>query len=241
MYNKINEIKLKKKFNKKADVSSLVVWIVAFFFILFVMIIFLGFTLIVYGDKKISNNREISFKEKQISNLEKKEFLVFLQKEININSNKERVIDAIKRSLDPFFNIMNDKNENFVKTFGFKALSNQDDSLYDQMLARGFDENDWDSFLMAMENIQDGNRVKEIINVLNEICDNNAWNSYLLELPYGIVTKEGLKLKSAIGEEVYYENEDNELLYTPVIYFTFNYRGETIELKFRKSLDCENL
>ncbi|MBS3080563.1 hypothetical protein J4221_03765 [Candidatus Pacearchaeota archaeon] len=220
---------------KKKAQDTLATWLISFLVIVFIMLIYLGFALVGYGEKSFLDNK-VRVKN-DVSSLQQKELLSFLNQEIEVKREKVRIIEGIRNSLDRFFSIKNENGENFIEVFSIKGLNEREDNLYDKMLARGFDDNDWNEFIEAKREVQEGELVEKIILELNKICNVERWDAYFLELPYGIVTNDGLKLKETIGEDIFLDNDPT--LYTPSLNFKFNYKGENIELKFRKFIGCD--
>ncbi len=216
--------------SKKGSVGSAFNWIIAFFIIFFIMFIYVIILLAIIGIDKITGQSSINVEDSYIDlNLHSK-FLSFLDSTILVNEREEKVIDAIKFSLEPYFNIINNKGESFVELFGLKALTENQRELRNKMDVLGFDQNDWDNYLKASSDFQE-NRVNGIMEKLEIFCSIDKGNNYFLEIPQGIITKDGLKLKDVFREEDYFDYKK--------ITFNTNYLGENIEVKFWIDRECQ--
>ena len=171
---------------------------------------------------------EIIFEDEEFDKNLNSRFLDFLNSKILINEKEEKIIDVIKNSLDPYFQIENNVGENLVNKYGLTVLMKEGVSLKNKMIKDGFNENDWDKFIKANSNFQD-NKVKEIIKELDKFCNVDSWDRYFLEIPQGIITKDGLRT------EVFFERVDR---YTKLIIHKTNYRVESFEIKFRMRKEC---
>ena len=219
-----------REMNKKALEDSLFTWIAAFLVIVFIMIIYFLFVLILFGEERLTGDVDIVFEESKIELDLNSKFLSFLSSSIFINGKEEKIIDVIKNSLDPYFEIKNDKGESFVEKVGLNALSEDEKTLNNRMFAFGLNENERNNFLEIGSDYED-NKVKEIIKKLDKICNVDKWDRYFLEVPQGIITKDGLRNKGIFTEEDFFH-------YTQPIIHKTNYRGENIEIKFRMSREC---
>ena len=215
--------------SKRGSVGSAFNWIVAFFIIFFIMFIYVLVLLAIIGID-IKDKSSINIEDGHIDlNLHSK-FLSFLDSIITVNSREEKIIDAIRFSLEPYFNIRNSNGESFVELFGLKALTENQRELRDKMDVLGFDQNDWNEYLQASSDFQE-NRANEIMEKLEILCNIDKNNNYFLELPQGIITRDGLKLKETFRENDYFD-------YKKIIFNT-NYQGENIEIKFWLDRECQ--
>ena len=215
--------------NKKASIDSAFVWIIAFLVIVFILIItnvFVFSLFVVKGGSKTN----VVFEENNNNLILNKKFLSFLNTKISVNNKEEKIIDSIRNSLDPYFEIKNENGKNLVDKYSLNAIT-EDYVLKDKMMIDGFDENDWDNFVKANLEFQESEKVKKIIEELNKLCNVDRWDRYFLETPLGIITKDGLKAKQIF-------NEEDSFYYTEPIIHKTNYRGENIEIKFRMYREC---
>lgn len=213
--------------NKKSQEDTLMTWVVSILLWSIIIIIFLAVVFIRFGEKN-------SLEERKIDDINNKEFLIFLNTEIELNGKKTRIINGIENSLDGFFEIKNEDGESFIEVFGIKGFNENREYLRDRMTAEGFDDEDWDSYLEREKEIQDGELIRKIIEELEKRCNINRWDRYLLELPFGVVTSDGLKLKEAIGEDSFqfFEHE--------IMKHKTNYRREMIEVELKMLASCED-
>lgn len=216
--------------NKKALEDSLFTWIAAFLVIVFIMIVYFVFVLFLFGEEKLTGDVDIIFEESKTELDLNLKFLSLLSSKIIVDGKDEKVIDVIKNSLDPYFEIKNDEGESFVEKVGLNTLSEDQKTLNNRMFAFGLNEEEWNNFLMIGSDFED-NKVKEIIKELDKFCNVDRWDGYFLEVPQGIITKNGLRNKGIFTEENIFDYT------TPIIHKT-NYRGENIEIKFRVWRGC---
>ncbi|MEN9626207.1 MAG: hypothetical protein RL557_535 [archaeon] len=212
------------KFNKKS--FTLATWMVAFLFIVFVMLAYLFFVLVNYSGQTFFGRNTELIVEESASSFDHRLFLLFLNKDIG----ETTILGGIKHFIDPFFEIKNDKGESFIALFGIGALERVGSELRNDMYAKGFDDGDWQAFIAAQKIVSESELIRSIVETLNKECDR-----YLLKIPFGTITEGGLK---NIDASVFEDSESKRLLYTPTIQYTTYYRGEVIEIKFRKSIDC---
>ena len=226
-----------KNWNKKALEDSLFTWIIAFGVIVFIMVLYFVFLSAVFGKDKLTSDVEIVFEESNVNLELNSRFLSFLNSKISVDSKlvdgkeekNEKIIDVIRNSLNPYFEIKNDKEENLISKYGIKVLTENHIDLQNKMLANGFDDSDWSEFVKANGEFAQGGGIKEMRKLLDKFCD-----KYILEIPQGIITEEVYK----IGER--YSGEDNIIYFyyiNPLVHKT-NYKGENIEIKLRISKGC---
>lgn len=238
--NKLLKIKLNEKtkmdepkMNKRALEDSLFTWIATFLVIVFIMIIYFLFVLFLFGEEKLTEDIDIVFEESRVElNLNSK-FLGFLSSNVFIDGKEKKTINVIKNSLDPYFEIKNDKGESFVEKYGLMALKEEGVALKNKMRSGGFDDNDWDKLIQTNFEFQESGGVKEIIKKLDKFCDIDREDRYHLEIPQGSINGRGFRA----NEEF---NPENNFYYTQPIIHKTNYRGENIEIKFRMRKECVN-
>ncbi|MEK6830941.1 MAG: hypothetical protein AABX77_02835 [Nanoarchaeota archaeon] len=212
--------------NKKGLEDSLFTWIAAFLLIVFIMIIYLTLILIIFGEKKLIGDIEIVFEESQMNLELNSKFLYFLNSRILTDNKEDKIIHVIRNSLNPYFEIENDKGETFVGKYGLAALIEEGVALKNKMLADGFDESDWNEFINANSKFAQDEKIQEIRKNLDKICD-----KYILEIPQGVITEDIHKIRQVYGGE-------DGLYYTKPLIHKTNYKGQNIEIKLRIYKDC---
>ena len=165
-----NRKRINKKWNKKALEDSLFTWTAAFLVIVFIMIIYFMFVLLLFGEEKITRDIDIVFEESKIELYLNSKFLNFLSSSIFINGKEEKIIYIIKNSLNPYFEIKNDKEESFVEKFGLMAFMEEGVALKNRMRSDGFDDSDWDKLIQTNFEFQESESIKEIIKELDKFC-----------------------------------------------------------------------
>ena len=225
--------KSNKNWNKRALEDSLFTWMAAFLVIVFIMIIYFLFVLVLFGEEKLTGDIDIVFEESKAELELNSKFLNFLSSSIIINDKEEKIINVIKNSLDPYFEIKNDKGEGFVEKFGLRSLMEEGVSLKNRMRSEGFEDNDWDKLVQVNFEFQQSEGVKKIIKELDKFCDIDREDRYYLEIPQGSIRGNNFRA----NEEF---NPENNFYYIQPIIHKTNYRGENIEIKFRIRRECEN-
>ncbi len=221
---------MKDRMNKKAA-EDLATWMIVFPLIVLIYLGFLFFVLINYGEQSVfGDENKIVVEENTLYSVDYQLFFIFLNKEIAINNEKTTVIGGIKQSINPFFEIKNDRGEHFIGIFGIQKLKQPGSDLQNDMYARGFDEEDLLAIVDAQHKFQESELVMKITELLDKDC-----KKYFLKIPFGVITNESLK---NIDESVFENSESKLLLYMPTLKYTTYYKGEAIEILFRKSVDC---
>lgn len=221
--------------NKRGLEDSLFSWIVAFSLICFIMLIYLIIVTVQYST---GSNSSLSIEPEKTSSLEETQFLLLLSHEINVRGKSIRILDALNQQLDPFFEIKNDKGETFTQIFGLSALNGNPSELRRDLYVRGFSENSWDQFITAQGVLSESETTKKIIEEFRSLCSSPIANSFLLGLPYGVITPDGLKSPQLLEQDIFVDTDENLLVYTPTITFQSVYRGESFELHFRRYKEC---
>jgi hypothetical protein len=149
-----------------------------------------------------------------------------------------RIGEIMLDELNTYFEIKNEKGESFVEAIGIENINGDFAEIKTLMLSDGFDENDYQKFVEARMKAQEGEYIKKIINNLNNFCPYERWDSYLMEVPQGVITRDGIKLKEAIGNEIFLDSKNLLEIYTPVSKFKIYHRGIPFEIKYRQLKMC---
>lgn len=217
--------------NSKADVDFFT-WIFAFLIIVFVMFIFLIIVFINFGKNSFFGDKvDVSVIDRESEYLLHSSFLNILQKKIVVNGKEDRIMNHIKTSLDPFFLITNNEGKTFIEMYGIDGISIPEETLRDKMDLQGFDDEDWREYIEIHRNIQHGELVQKLSQILKTLCDEGK-NKFYFEVPYGYITEDGLKSKINFGEVYFSES------YTSPIKFQLVYRGENFEVSLRLLKTC---
>ena len=212
--------------NIRGGVDSLFTWIIAVGLIIFIMALFVFFTMLLFGKYALINTNEVTVAT--ISSPLEKNILFLLQEEMIIDGKNMRVMDGIYQTLDSFMRITNEDGKNIVNVFGMQMPSMQ---LRGQMFAKGFDEDDWDALIDAHRQLQEGELVKILQKKLSLRCD----REYFLAVPFGIVTRDGLKSYEAVQ---FHDDDASLLRYTSTQSYPFIYKQFHFTINFRMSKEC---
>jgi len=223
---------LRRRMNKKGLEDSLFTWIAAFFIIFFFMIIYLFFILVVLGQKKITGDldKDFSFQESEVDLKGNSKFIDFLNSKILVKDNQEKVIDAIRFSLEPYFELKNEDQESedygksFIERFGFEGLINPPRT----RITFGFTIRHWKGWEDVLERIRqaDDGKFEERVAEISEALDRRCGGINFLEIPQGKILEGKLvkvSEKSLKAGPPYYK-------YDPIIHKT-NYKRENIEIR----------
>ena len=156
-----------------------------------------------------------------------------LDSSILVSGSEEKIVDSLKISLDPYFEIKNNDGVDLIEKFGIKVLSDDQQQVRTRMQFGGFDGKDWDDFVAANFKFQNGERVGGIVNELNKICKINRNDRYVFQIPHGVIKNGGL----IIGGD--FDEKDREF-YTDPIIKRLDYNGQEIEVKLRFWRECFN-
>ena len=223
--------------DKNAREYSLLPWIIFLFIFLGLMTVMVMIYVFLAGGKLATGEGpaiEVVVSDKIVV----ENIIGVFNEKVFVDSKEQRIGDLIIDSLSPYFEIKNDEGISFVDKFGVDVINEPFDSLKGRMLAQGFDEDDWKEFGSAKQENQEGEYVAELVNRLNKFCDKDRWDSFLMETPQGILTKNGLKLKEALGSDLFFNSQDKLNLYTPTTSFKIYYYGKEFEIKYRQLKDC---
>ncbi len=215
--------------NKKGLEDSVFTWIIVFFMLVFIMVIYIIFMLSIFGKEKLTGI-DVTFKEEELDLDSNLKLINFLNSKIIVDGEEKKLIGAIKSSLSPYFEIENNKGENFVEKYGLNAFSKDAISLKRIMIADGFDNSDWDKLIKTGLQFERSNTINSIIKELDKICNIDKTDRYFLELPQGTITEAGLKIQDFFTP--------SNLDYTDNIIHKTNYKGESLEIKFRMRKEC---
>lgn len=210
--------------NKKAQIGPTLVWIVAAFIILFILIIFIATSLFLSLKKEdiyISKESETRSDLPSTINL-----VSFLKTEVF----GETMQNLILSSLDSYFEIKSKNGESLVD-WAFKTYLSPDslEKIDFNKAAFLFDENELKKLPRS-----DKNFAKEFSKVLDPLC-----SEYYLQIPQGIVMSGGrLSNKKILGEDPFYNKEDKLKVWTPTVSFNIPYKGRIFEIKYKQLREC---
>ena len=215
---------MKQKMNVRGGVDSLFTWIIALGLIVFIMVVFVFFTLLLFGTYSLTQDDELI--TEIISSPGEKNTLLLLQEEINVNGKNMRVMDGVYQQLDLFLSITNEEGKTVIALFGMQTPSSR---LQQQMYSQGFDEDDWDALIEAYRVFQEGAFVSTLQKKLSLRCEN-----YFLALPFGVVTRDGLKNHA----EVSFNTDDESLRRYITQSYPFVYNNFYFTISFRMNKEC---
>ncbi len=221
-----------KKINKKGGIGSGLAWVVAFLFVTLIMFFHVIFTLFIFADKEITGDVDVTFEGGSTDFNTNSKFLNFLNSKILVDGKQEKIIDSIRFSLEPYFEIENRDGKSFFdfKLLGMKALNDRDGSLNNKLISLRFGVEGWTKYSNAYAKFQEGERVNGIIKRLNlyDFCGKNERlgldNKYFLEVPQGIIIKDGLRSPRVVRKDT------GSILF---IKHKTNYKGENVEIIFQ--------
>jgi len=219
-----------RNMNKKALEDSAPVWIVAILLIVAFLFAYLFGGSMVYADKRVGDERGVVINGAS-SLVVYEKFLGFLDSEIE----GEKVIDLIKGSLDPYFELKDDNGERMVDRFGFRFMNAS-------ILGKGI----WDKAENArvkFEYLRQNDSkylTPKIIAKLDELCPIFGDDKYYLAIPQGVIDDEYFTRYESVDSQMFENNEQNLEFYTPSVSLKAVYRGHVFEIKFKIIKECLN-
>jgi len=226
--------------NKKGSVDTFFTWIGAFLIIVFIMILFNVAMLLIFTDNDLFSEPNVKFFGSNVDLILNSKFLDFLNTRIIIDGRGEKIIDVLKTSLDPYFDIKNGRGESFIELFGSESLTPKNselksvyrDRLRGEMINLGFTGNQFDEVIDIGTNLRFSERYGAIIKELDKFCKVESLDTYVFQLPYGYIIKERLKFN-------YKPNQESRLAFNKKIIHKTNYRGENMQISFGIYGECK--
>ncbi len=223
--------------NKKAQIGSTLVWVVATFIILFIMIIYLfGVGLLTAKSALVNTVKKITgfFSKDQISVIDQgtiQSFFAFMNTKVNYNDKEIKVKELLIISASNYNSIKDSKGNGLIDKYGIKTLDEPSDTLKNKMLLQDFNENDWKKYV-DYEN-DDQNKMSPIlVKELTSYC-----GEFYFSIPQGIVTNSGLKIRSTIGD-VFSNSWPRSDEFIPTISYPIIIGNSNYEIKFRMLKTC---
>jgi len=235
--------------NNKGSIGSGLTWIPAMFIIGLILVSHVIFTILIFGETVIGGRHSRIDMGYSIDINHNRNFLNFLNSEIVVDGKKERVVDAIRFSLDPYFEIKNREGKNFFYFFDTTDLNVEFGGLKsveityglpDKMSPVGFSRaqsNEVMSISSGFENTERFKKITEQLDIYYRLKE--KYGKYTLEIPQGILHNErDYRYRS---EDIEYFEETSSIGYTPYersyiygtrVNFRTTYRGETFNIKF---------
>ena len=238
-----------KKMNKKGMEDSLFTWLIAFLIIFSFTIIYVLLMLWNFPEKK----EAIIFEPPQDDELNSALFYYhsnnLLEKIIFIEGKSIKAIDAIKKSLDPYFEVKNNEgisfaNKKFSRYYdqiGLQVINLAPQKLKEQMISiEGFNEADYNKIDIILE-LQKSEIIMELSILMEEFCSNS-----LLLLPYGVVNDDILKTgpkprgDSDKGPSGTWPESDPNKGHHIEFVKDVSYKGANFQIKLRMPTSCLN-
>jgi len=226
--------------NNKGSIGSGLTWIPAMFIIGLILVSHVILTVSIFGVTEIGDRSNIDLKESSIDINDNRNFLNFLNSEIKVDGKNERVVDAIRFSLDPYFEIKNKEGKNFFNFFDTTDLNVElgelksvaiTYGLHDKMGRVGFSRAQSDKVMRISSGFENTERFKKITEQLDIYCKLDKYGRYTLEIPQGTLHKEReFPLK--------YSPYERSPIYGKRVNFRTTYRGETFDIKFFSRDGC---
>jgi hypothetical protein len=235
--------------NNKGSIGSGLTWIPAMFIIGLILVSHVIFTILIFGETVIGGRHSRIDMGYSIDINHNRNFLNFLNSEIVVDGKKERVVDAIRFSLDPYFEIKNKEGMNFFYFFDttdlnveFGGLKSAEITygLPNKMGKVGFSTAQSNKVMRISSGFENTERFKKITEQLDIYYRlKEKYGKYTLEIPQGILHNErDYRYRS---EDIEYFEETSSIGYTPYersyiygtrVNFRTTYRGEAFNIKF---------
>jgi|TARA_B100001971_G_C18194794_1_gene540791 hypothetical protein len=239
--------------NNKGSIGSGLTWIPAMFIIALILVSHVIFTVSIFGKTEIGKRSNIDLKESSIDINDNRNFLNFLNSEIKVDGKKERVVDAIRFSLDPYFEI---KNKDGKNPFNFIDPINLTAELYiyrkkqvtinllNGLKGEGFSDKQILEIMAISKGFKKTKRFEKIAKQLDNYCKIDSGEMYILGIPQGTI--HNVKLfgndegsaeytKYARVHPGIHPETLNELRIgnaRSLVNFRTTYRGEAFDIKF---------
>ncbi len=224
-----------RNMNKKSQIGSTLVWIVATLIILFILIVYLILTGLLTGKNELINGvkKITGFSASDAVSVidlgSMQSFLAFLNKEVDYHESRIKVREVLINSVERYNSIKDDKDKGLIDRYGIMVFDEPSDNLKSKMLNQGFDEDDWKKFIEYQQNDHE-----EMASLL--INNFNYCGEFYLSIPQGILTKDGLKIKSTMSD-VFSDNFARSDEFAPTISYSIII-GNLYEIKFRMLKKC---
>lgn len=221
--------------NKKAQEDSTLVWIIATFIILFILIVYFFIAFSMTENKSFSSKDVVKENEAYYSQdfSLSENFFSILNSEINFNGKKEKVISAIIDSFDSYFETKNSEGINLVEKYGLDNYNDISRTTRDRKISDGFNANELDKI---------DNQNKELVDELKNILDKYC-RKYRLAIPQGMITEKGkLESSDALGNRIYFVMSWGDISneWTPDVGFNISYKRFMTNIKFTQLIECFN-
>ena len=218
--------------NKRGLEDSVFTWIVAFSIILFIMFIYTGMTFGAFIGKGLFFQDNSYLLEGSVDLVNNRNFLEFLNS--NLDNEEMKIIDFIRFNLEPFSEIKNENGESFLDIYGIKGVNeliqNPTEQQRNDIEAKGFTGEQYFQLGDESRKIQESEFILEIINQLDELCPIDERERYFFELPYGIITEDGMKASSILNDISI--SSYNEFIHKTV------YKGDSFEIRLLLDRRC---
>jgi len=223
------------KIGKRGQEDSTLVWIVATFIIMFILLVYFLIAFSMTEVKSSGLNNDV--KENEAYNLQdfslSENFFSILNSEINFNGKKEKVITAILGSFETYFETKNSQGINLVEKYGLDNYNDISRTTRSKKISDGFNEAELDKI-----DSQNQELVSEINKTLEKYC-----SKYRLAIPQGMITERGkLENSDALGSRIYFVMSwgDNPAEFNPTVGFNVTYRGFMTNIKFTQLKECSD-
>jgi len=227
--------------NNKGSIGSGLTWIPAMFIIGLILVSHVILTVSIFGKTEIGDRSNIDLKESSIDINDNRNFLNFLNSEIKVDGKNERVVDAIRFSLDPYFEIKNKEGKNFFYFFDttdltaelshnlsllyIKRRTQVTINLLNGLKGEGFSKAQSKNVMGISSGFENTERFRKIAEQLDIYCKLDKYGRYTLEIPQGTLHKGGeFPLK--------YSPYERSPIYGKRVKFRTTYRGEAFDIKF---------
>jgi hypothetical protein len=233
----------RKKMNKKGLEDSLFTWLIVILIIFFFTIIYITIMVLNFPEQSDAivfdppKNKEIN------SALFYYHANNLLEKRIIVDGESIKSIDAIKKSLDPYFEVKNEDgisfaNKQFSRYYyqeGLKLIELGTQLKDTMILNEGFNEEDYNDISQQIFDLQKSDAVRGLSDSLGKFCSEN-----LLLLPYGVIhqgiLKTGPKPRGASSDppNVWSQHDPTNKFYVEFVK-DVNYRNVNFQIKLRMS------
>ena len=229
----MGSLKISKMKGKKAAISATLTWVVAIIIILIIMVFYLIILSALTAEKIIKGEGAEIDVSSYGNNVEIFEnFFSFMNREIEVDGNKDSILNTILLSLDKYFEIKNADGENYINKYGIKSIKDLTSIQLNKVEIDGFD---WDEVIeVSRYNKEMGEAIQ---NELMEVC-----KEFRLLIPQGFVSdRVVMALDNQFYESEVFAEEGSfgvPKRFGAVIDYKFDYRGHEIEIKYRSLKKC---
>jgi len=224
--------------NKRGLEDSFFTWVFAFLFIAFFMLVYLFGVFAMSGKSSLFNflsGEAVIVEEGSKDLILNKKFLSFLNSEVEFEDGEKKIIDAIKESLDDYFEIKNNKGKSFIEVLGVEGIDYEDLAVRNnKLIGKDFSQAAFSELAEITRRYEeDGFFLNKVQKEFGEIC-----SKYRFKTPLGMVSEHGFRAGSYSENSLISKEEETSFDWTPVIIHKNNYRGENFEIKFRMLEKC---